>query len=61
MGDTLLPEIGLMIAFYIFTRMAESLFGPKATPVVACQAVTGVIAGLGVISMGRYMLARYLF
>jgi membrane associated rhomboid family serine protease len=60
MGDTLLPEIGLMLALYIFTRMLESLLGPKATPVFACQAVTGVIAGLGVLSMLRYMVFRYL-
>lgn len=61
MGDTLLPEIGLMLGLYIFTRMLESLVGPKAISVLACQAVTGVVAGLGVISMCRYMLQRYLF
>jgi hypothetical protein len=60
MGDTLFPEIGVMLALYIFTRMLESLLGPKAPPVFACQAVTAVVAGLGVVSMLRYMVFRYL-
>jgi len=59
MGDTLLPEIGLVICLYVFTRMIEAVVGSKAAPVFACQTVTAVVAGLGVISMFRYMLLRY--
>ncbi len=60
MGDTLLPEIGLIISLYVFTRMLENLIGGKAAAVFACQAVTAVVAGLGIVSMFRYMLVRYL-
>jgi hypothetical protein len=60
MGDTLLPEIGIIVSLYIATNMLERVLGREHIAVFGAAVVTAVFAGLGVISMFRVILARYL-
>jgi hypothetical protein len=45
----MIPEIGLLIAAYVFTRMVDMLYPPRARGSAAAQIVLGVCASVTMI------------
>lgn len=66
MGDTVLPEIGLLFSLFVVTRMLQVVLAPdrktQDATVYAFATVTAVVAGIGIVNMGvlvaRAWLAR---
>ena len=66
MGDTVLPEIGLLFSLFVITRMLQIVLAPdrrtQDATVYAFATVTAIVAGIGIVNMGvlavRTWLAR---
>lgn len=66
MGDTVLPEIGLLFSLFVITRMLQIVLAPdrktQDATVYAFATVTTIVAGIGIVNMGvlvaRAWLAR---
>jgi hypothetical protein len=68
MGDTLLPEIGLFLSFYVITKMLDTIvLAPnrkdKDGTVYAFAAITTIISGIAAVEMlilvARGFVARF--
>lgn len=56
MGDTVLPEIGLLFSLFVITRMLQIVLAPdrrtQDATIYAFATVTAVVAGIGIVNMG---------
>jgi hypothetical protein len=64
MGDTLLPEIGLLFSLFVVTRMLQIVLAPdrktQDATVYAFATVTAVVAGIGIVNMGVLVARAWL-
>lgn len=64
MGDTLLPEIGLVFCLFVTTRMLQILLAPdrQATDgvIYGSAAVTAIVAGIGVVEMAVVVARNFI-
>jgi hypothetical protein len=66
MGDTVLPEIGLLFSLFVITRMLQIVLAPdrrtQDATIYAFATVTAIVAGIGIVNLGvlvaRAWLAR---
>lgn len=56
MGDTVLPEIGLLLSLFVITRMLQIVLAPdrktQDATIYAFATVTTIVAGIGIVNMG---------
>jgi hypothetical protein len=67
MGDTLLPEIGLLFSLFVITRMLQIVLAPdrksQDATIYAFATVTAIVAGIALMEMSilvaRGFVARF--
>jgi hypothetical protein len=56
MGDTLLPELGLVFSLFVVTRMLQIVMAPdrktQDATIYAFATVTAIVAGIGIVNLG---------
>lgn len=64
MGDTILPEIGLLFSLFVGTRMLQIVLAPdrktQDATVYAFATITAVVAGIGIVNMGVLVARAWL-
>jgi len=64
MGDTVLPEIGLLFSLFVITRMLQIVLAPdrktQDATVYAFATVTTIVAGIGIVNMGVLVVRAWL-
>lgn len=64
MGDTVLPEIGLLFSLFVITRMLQIVLAPdrrtQDATIYAFATVTAIVAGIGIVNMGVLVARAWL-
>jgi len=64
MGDTVLPEIGLLFSLFVITRMLQIVLAPdrktQDATIYAFATVTAIVAGIGIVNMGVLVVRTWL-